>query len=249
MTDKITEMLSGLAPEASEGGTDIIGMLTAKIFALLPPEALAFYQANRMVCLLGCICVLMVLAVQGYKLFKMLMYAGSAYAFAYLGMMYLAPKLPASVTSLIPEGVQADAVVAILCALIAVFLTRCAYNFMIMLLGGVAGYFLGAKVVYGMLIQHFHTLEFLQHEVVKHVVGGALAVVLAILFILLFKHLFMVIASFGGSVAAALVLQSLVMPAGDMTIKIAFAVLGFALGIFCIVHQYKQEEKDMEIVF
>ena len=59
----------------------------------------------------------------------------------------------------------------------------------------------------------------------------------------------MVVSSFGGSIGAALALQAVVMPAGGKTIQIAFAVLGAAFGIYCIVRQYKQEEKDLEIVY
>lgn len=246
--EDITNMASGIMPELPSGG-DIFAMLEEKIISLLPAGILTFYESNKTLFLLGSICVLLLLAVQGYKLFKMLMYAGSAFLFAYIGLNFLAPKIPANILSFVPQSVKADMLVAILCALIAVFLTRCAYNFMIMLLGGVAGYFLGAKVLYGMLIEHFHTLEFLKFDFVPHVVGGVIAVIFAILFILLFKHLFMLISSFGGSVAAGLILQSLVMPDGGTPIKIAFAVLGGAFGIYCIVHQYKEEEKDMEIVF
>lgn len=244
----ITNMASGVMPELPSGG-DIFAMLEGKIMSLIPPQIMAIYEGNKTLFLLGSICVLLLLAVQGYKLFKMLMYAGSAFLFAYIGLNFLAPKIPANYLSFVPAGVKAEMLVAILCALIAVFLTRCAYNFMIMVLGGVAGYFLGAKVIYGMLIEHFHTLEFLKFDFIPHVVGGALAVVLAIIFILLFKHLFMTISSFGCSIAAGLILQSLVMPDAGTPIKIAFAVLGGAFGIYCIVHQYKEEEKDMEIVF
>ncbi len=244
----ITNMASGIMPELPSG-VDIFAMLEEKIISLLPAGILTFYESNKTLFLLGSICVLLLLAVQGYKLFKMFMYVGSAFLFAYIGLNFLAPKIPENILSFVPEGVRSDMLVAILCALIAVFVTRCAYNFMIMLLGGVAGYFLGAKVLYGMLIEHFHTLEFLKFDFIPHVVGGIIAVVLALLFILLFKHLFIIISSFGCSIVAALILQSLVMPGAGTSIKIAFAVLGVAFGIYCVVHQYKEEEKDMEIVF
>ncbi len=234
----------------------IIGMISgayntvfAQIWALIPPGILAFYQANRAACLLGIICILMLFALEGYKIFKMAMYVGSAFLFGYFGMVYFAPLLPQSVTSFIPAGIQVNVIVALVCALVAIFLTRCAYDFMIMLLGGALGYLLGSTVLYNLLLKYFHTLDFLKLPAVKHVVGGAIAAVVAILFILLFKHLFMILTSFGCTVAAALVLQNLVMPGAEMTIKVAFAIFGFALGIYCVVRQYRQEEKDMEIVF
>ncbi len=247
MGDKITNAVSGMIPDVSN--LDIIGMLKEKLFSIIPPSLMQLYMAHQVLVTIGLICVLLLLAVKGYKIFKTVLYAGGAFAFAYLGYTIVAPKLPASVTSFLPPSLKADVIVAVLLALVAIFLTRCAYNFMIMILGGVAGYFLGASVIYGLILKHFHTLTFLQIPAVKYIIGGVFSAMFAILFILLFKHLFMLLTSFGCSVAAAALLKTIVMPEGSSVILGAFAVVGIAFGIYCIVHQYKQEEKDMEIVF
>ena len=244
----ITNMLSGVLPETAPK-LDIMGTLTAQVMNLIPAELMAFYNANKVICLFAAMCILMLLAVQGYKLFKMLLYSGSAFLFAYLGFKFLAPQVTEAVVGLVPETIQVDVLVAIFCALFAVFLTRCAYSFMLMILGTVAGYFLGSSVIYNTMIKHFHTLTFLQNDIVKHVIGGIIGVIFAVLFILMFKHLFMVLTSFGCSVGSALILQTLLMPAADSTIKVAFAILGFVIGIYCVVRQYRDEEKDLEIVF
>ena len=252
MGDQITNMISGALPKGEAPQIDVMGIITNEIFKIIPPGVLEFYNTNMLLCQLGLICVFMLLALQGYKLFKMGLYAGSAFVFGYVGLKHLAPLVAGYIAPHIPAelGIKVDALIAIVCALIAVFLTRCAYNFMILALGGLAGYFLGSSVIYGALVEHFHTLDFLtQFTAVKHIVGGILAGVLGILFILLFKHLFMVITSFGCSIGAAMLLQMLVMPAAGNPIKIAFAILGFALGIYAIVRQYREEEKDTEIVF
>ncbi len=252
MGDFLSNLTSGALPEGGAGKLDIMGTLTAEITKLIPPGVLAFYNANTVLCQLGLICIFVLLAIQGYKLFKMAMYAGSAFLFGYFGLKFLAPKLAPMIGGFIPAeaGIKVDVLIAIVCALIAVILTRVAYNFMIMVLGGALGYYLGSTVIYGALINYFHTLEFLtKFEVVKHIVGGVFAGILGILFILMFKHLFIIFTSFGGSIGAGLALQLMVMPAAGLPVKIAFAVLGLALGIYAIVHQYREEEKDMEIVF
>lgn len=248
----ITNLIPGGASQGGAGQVDLLGLLTSELMKLVPAGVLEFYNKNMVLCQLGLICAFVLLAIQGYKLFKMAMYAGSAFLFGYLGYTLLAPKVAPLVSGAIPAeiGVKVDVLLAILCALLAVILTRIAYNFMIMILGGALGYYLGSTVVYGALINYFHTLDFLvKFPVVKHIVGGILAAILGILFILLFKHLFMIVTSFGGSIGAGLILQAMVMPTANLAIKIAFAVVGVALGIYAIVRQYREEEKDMEIVF
>ena len=256
----ITTTISGLLPESmpdlgsigtSIASFDIIAIIESKIAGLLPAEILTLYTANRAICLLGFAFLLLLIGVQGYKIFKSLLYVAGAVGFAYVGYTYLVPYMPESFVSVLPEGMDAKVIVAVACALIAVFLTRCAFPFMIMILGAGSGYLLGSMVIYGKLIEYFHTLTFLQEneQVVKTIIGGALAAVFGIVFILMFKHLFMVATSFGCPVLAGLALQKILMPAGDQNVLIAFALVGVAFGIYCVVHQYKQEEKDMEIVF
>lgn len=250
MGDKLTGMLSGFLPEGGAPKIDIMASLTEQLTNAIPPELMAIYEANSAIVLLATVSILVLLAIQGYKLFKMVMYAGSAFLFGWLGYQFLAPNLAHFFEGMLPMDIKLDALIALACGLIAVLLTRCAYNFMIMMLGGVAGYFLGSTVIYGALINYFYTLEFLtKFEAVKYIVGGVFAGILGILFILMFKHLFMILTSFGCSIGAALIVQSLLMPTASDAVKIAFAVLGFTLGIYAVCRQYREEEKDMEIVF
>lgn len=216
---------------------------------LLPAPLQEIYNTHTVICLIGVAAVLCLLAFEGYKIFKMLLYAGGAVGFGVVGYWYIAPEVPANIKGMIPPIVDADVLIAILCALLAVFLCKCAYTFMIMILGGVCGYFLGSMYVYGLLLKHFNTLKFLEMPVVKHIVGGAIAAVAVLLFILLFKHLFIIGTSFGGTIAAALLVQKILIPAADDNMKICFVILAVALGVFAVVRQYKEEEKATEIVF
>jgi hypothetical protein len=66
---------------------------------------------------------------------------------------------------------------------------------------------------------------------------------------LMFKHVFMVGSSFGLLGFAGLLMQKLVAPTADDMLKFSFILFGVAVGIFAVVHQYKEEEKSLEIVF
>lgn len=233
---------------------DVINLdaITAKVSELvnmLPAPILALYQEHTVICLMAVVCALALLAFEGYKLFKMALYVVSAVSFGVVGFWYLAPIIPENIRAMVPEIVEFDVLVAVACALVAFIICRCAYTFMIMILGGVVGYFVGSTVVYDLLLTHFDTLEFLKMDMVKHIVGGAIASVMVLIFIVMFKHLFIIGTSFGGTLSAALVLQSILIPAADDNMVICFIILGIALGVFALMRQYKEEEKAMEIVF
>lgn len=239
------------AIESITGAIDINAFIEKikSLLELLPAPVKELYQQNTMLCLMAVTCLLALLAFEGYKIFKMLLYSGGAFGFAYVGYQFIAPVLPDNIKEMIPDMVNADVLVAVLCALIAVFICKCANTLMIMILGGVCGYFAGSTFVYDILVDYFNTLDFLKLDMVKHIVGGAIAAVCVLLFILFFKHAYIVGTSFGCAIAAALVAQSALVPTADVTLKLSFALVGVALGIFAVVHQYKEEEKAMEIVF
>lgn len=228
-----------------------IETLTAPLYdliAMIPPEVIAVYNNYKPVVLMAAICLLVLFAFEGYKLFRLVVYAGGAFGFAYIGYNFIAPLLIPSLEGMVPDIININALVAVLCAVVAIFLTRFAYNFVIMLLGGGAGYLLGSMVVYKILVGYFDTLDFLKAGYVKHIVGGIFAAIFGILFILLFKHVFMILTSFGCLIDAALMLQMLLVPNADWTVKICFILVGIAVAVFAVVRQYKEEEKANEIL-
>lgn len=240
---------SALATVQEVVNLDAIIAKVGELVNLLPAPILALYQEHTVICLMAVVCALGLLAFEGYKLFKMALYAVSAVAFGTVGFWYLAPVIPENIKAMVPEVVEFDVLVAVACALVAILICKCAYTLMIMILGGVVGYFVGSTVVYNLLLTHFNTLEFLKMEMVKHIVGGAIASVMVLIFILMFKHLFIIGTSFGGTISAALVLQNILMPAADDNMKICYIILAIAIGVFGLMRQYKEEEKAVEIVF
>ncbi len=216
---------------------------------LLPAPILELYQTHTVIFMMVAACLLVLLAFEGYKIFKMLLFAGSAIGFGIIGFWYLAPVIPADIKAYVPAIVEVDVLVAILLALIAIFLCKVAQPLMIMILGGLTGYLVGSTLVYTLLVNHFNTLDFLKMDAVKHIVGGAIASVMVLIFLLFFKHIYIVGTSFGGVIAAGLMVQSILLPAADDSMKICFIILAVALGIFALCRQYTEEEKAMELVF
>ena len=226
----------------------VIARLT-EYWGMIPEGVFDFYYEHRVPCLIVAICLMALIAFEGYKLFKMAMYIISAGAFAIGGYYFIAPIVAQYTAGVIPEFVKVEALVAIICALIAVFLTRCAYTFMIMILGGVCGYAFGYIYLWRVIRDFFNTLQFLRDPIARYIIGGVCAAVCVLLFILLFKHVFIVGSSFGAMAFAGILLQKLVVPTADDMLKMSFILFGIAVGIFAVVRQYKEEEKAMEIVF
>ena len=208
-----------------------------------------FYAQHRIFCYLLAIAGLLLIAFEGYKLFKMALYAGGATAFAALGYLYLAPLVADYTKGMIPEIVNTYVLVAVICGLVAVFLTKFAFNFMIMILGGGCGFLFGYMYVWRVLTAYFNTLEFLKLFPARCIIGGVFAAIAGLLFILIFKHVFMVGSGLGSAVFASILLRKVLVPGGDDNVKICFVVFGAILAIFAIIHQYKEEEKSQEFYF
>lgn len=215
----------------------------------IPQPIMDFYNANTAVCSIVIICLLVLVAFEGYRLFKMALYVVSAGAFAIGGFLFIAPEVSSYLDGIIPDIVVVDILIAAFLGLLAVFLTRCAYNFMIMLLGAIAGYFVGSMLVVDLLRGYFNTLEFLQNDITAIIVGVLCAGLFALIFILMFKHCFMIGTSFGCLILAAYMICKLLIPTADAMVKLAAILVGIAVGVFACVRQYREEEKALEIVF
>lgn len=220
--------------------------LIDKLVGMIPAPLMAIYNEHKVLFLLALVCILALVAFEGYRFFRMLTYAGSAFLFGLVGYWYISPMVADTLQPMLPDVLDVHVLVAVVCALVALLLCCIAFNLMIFILGGGAGFMLGTTVVYSFLVTFFSSLTFLQTDTVKYIVGGVLAVICALIFTLMFKILFMLATSFGGSIAAALILQSILVPGGDGNVKIAFAILGVVLGILALIRQRKQEN---DIIF
>ncbi|MBQ8413966.1 MAG: hypothetical protein IJX58_01805 [Clostridia bacterium] len=216
--------------------------IVEKVVALVPGQVMDIYNTHKVLCILALVCILGVIAFEGYKVFRMVTYAGSAFLFGLIGFWYIAPALEGTLKPMIPEMLDYHTLVGVVCALIAIVLCACAFKFAIFIVGGIAGYVLGSGYIYGMLVSFFDSLTFLQNDTVKTVVGGIFAVLGALVFALMFKFVFVATTSFGGAIGACVLLQSILIPGANDTIKIAFEVAGIILAILALIRQHKQEE-------
>lgn len=224
-----------------------------QLIGFLPAPINGYVQQFKVLFAIVAASLFVLLAFEGYKLFKMGMYVIGAAGFGIVGYMFVAPYVRETLTTFLADiklsMINPDVLVALLLALFSIFLTRCAYNGMLMLMGLAIGYYVGNNVLTGYVVNYFNTLEFLKDDVTGIVIGGLCGAVLAILFILLFKHIFMIATSFGCMVVAAYLTCSFLIPTADTTILLAFIILGIAIGVYACWYQYKEEEKSLEIVF
>ena len=209
----------------------------------------AFYTDHKALCLIVAICLLALIGLEGYKLFKLVLYVGGAAGLAYCGYAFIAPMVSEYLVGTIPDFLSIEAVIAVVLGLLAIVLVRCAYSMAIMVLGSVAGYFFGSMFIHGQLVNFFSTLEFLQGDTAKYIIGAVFVPIFGILFLLVFKHAFLILSSFGGMIGASYLLKMLLVPVADETIKFAFILFGAAVGLFAVVRQYKDESRSMEILF
>jgi hypothetical protein len=118
-----------------------------------------------------------------------------------------------------------------------------------MFLGGAFGFLGGYVYAWRVLKSFFSSLDFLDTKGARLIIAGVCAAVCVLFFILLFKHLLIAATSFGCMIAAGIFLQKLACPGADDQLKLCFILVGCAVAVFAIVHQYKEEEKSFEILF
>ena len=261
MIDQVMQMFSGInlggmsAMDILEKIKDVlmISEVIAKLkglYGLIPAQVFDIYAKYRVPVLIAAICVLVLLAFEGHKLFKMALHVALPAGAAIGGYMFLAPFVAKYADKLpIPDYVEISALVAIVCALVGLFISKCAYNFVIMLLGGAVGYAFGHFYLWHVIKNFFSSLSFLDTNIARYIIGGVCASVLVLVFVLLFKHVFIIGSSFGCMAVAALLLQKVAVPTANDMMKGCFVLVGIAVAVFAVVHQYREEEKSYEILF
>jgi hypothetical protein len=221
-------------------------------WGLIPQGVFEFCAKYERYMLIFAVCLLALLAFEGHKIFKMLLFVGIPTGCAIVGMKYIAPWLAPYILGAVPgfpEFANLDALIGVALALVGLFIARCAYNFIVMFLGGAFGFLFGYMYVWRVLRNFFSSLDFLNTDGARLIIAGICAAVFVLFFILLFKHVLIAVSSFGCMAGSAIFLQKLVCPGADDQMKWCFVLVGCAVAVFAIVHQYKEEEKSFEILF
>ena len=230
----------------------LVGKVINKLqeyWGMIPQGVFEFCAKYEKYVLVFAVCLLVLLAFEGHKIFKMTLFVGIPTGCAIVGMKYLAPFLSGYLAHYVPEFANFDAIVGIAFALVGLFIARCAYNFVIMFLGGACGFLFGYVYAWRVLRDFFDSLQFLQKDGARLIIAGVCAAVAVLFFILLFKHVLIAASSFGCMTGAAILLQKFVCPDASDEMKWCFVLVGCAVAVFAIVHQYKEEEKSFEILF
>lgn len=195
--------------------------------------------------------LLILLAVQGYKIFRSLLYVVAAVGLGFAGHLYLAPRVSSIIVSKFPivNAVDVDVAIAFICAMFGILIVHLTYEFVVFCMGGAAGFLLGYFFVAQKLAAYFFNLGFLKHKIAQIAIGCVCAMIVAILFLLLFKHLYIMITSVGFMGLSGYILYRQVMPTPKTAIAFGFIAVCAIIGIFMMVHQYEEEEKRTEYRF
>ncbi|MBR6736908.1 MAG: hypothetical protein IKL82_00895 [Clostridia bacterium] len=206
--------------------------------------------------------LVLILAFNSYKMFKLLIGIAGAVGGAYAGYTFLVPLLP--LEGVLP-GVNLGAVIALACAGIGALVGYFLYMVGIFAIGGWVGWTIGLSIL-ASIVSSGSTAEFFQQEYAVYIFGGVGALILAILFVSLFKHVMIIIPSLVLCTSISSVLGLYVgfdfkqIPAILSELKLGnpveidftttiivigvFAVIGLIVGIFAMSHQYKVEKEN-----
>ena len=173
----------------------------------------------------------------GFRFFKLsLIVSGAAWGYSF-GMVTVGMIIGDSITAF-----NAAAIAGIASAIIFAILTPKFYKVVIYVYGGLLGALIGFVVPYA-------TLSAFGFDVVGLITGIILAIVLAVpgakLLYRIFKPYIIIGTSILGSIFAMAFVSLLIFRANEIAFEI-FVLLGFVLGIFATVVQFKMN-KDREL--
>lgn len=232
--------------------TNFMKGIAEKLVAMIPAGVLDFYAAYKVPILIVLIALCVVLSLEGYKIFKALLYVIAVGGLGFVGFKYVAGFVLAKFGSMLPAapyGISYEALIPCILALIGVFLVKFAYKFSIMLLGGACGFAIGYLFIANMMISMFPTLTFLNSNSAKAVIGLIFAGILGVGFILLFKHVFILVTALGCMATAGYLTFMVIMPEGTAEHKLIGLALGALVGIYSTIHQYNEDQRATDIRF
>ena len=186
--------------------------------------------------LLGCI----VLAFYGYRILKFALVAIGAIGFGVLGNMILAP-LALGAMGEVSTDFNLAVIIGLVCAAIGALLINFLYKLAIFVSGAAVGYYIGT-FVYVWLAGRFTDVAFFAEEYAPIVVGAVCALLVGLLFLFLFKFVYILSTSVGGMVSAGYVLATSIVTVPNPVVTYVCLGLGLVVGIIALVHQFKTAE-------
>ncbi len=222
-----------------------------KVVGMIPAPIISIFESYKIPAFIVLIALCVLMSLEGYKIFKGVLYVAVPSALAFVGYKFVAGFVLSKVGGMLPAslGLSYEAIIAFLFAIIGVFFVKFAYKFTIMMLGGALGFAIGYFAVANLIAQFFPTLTFLTSMPAKLIISLLCAGIMGIFFILLFKHLFILISALGFMALAGFLTVMLVMPSAPLLYKLVGAALGLIVGIYSTIHQYNEEQRAVDIRF
>lgn len=174
----------------------------------------------------------------GYKLYKISIAMNGAIVFGLVGYIVSAFMLSAVV---LPLGIDLPAVIGLVCAGLGAIIAHYLFRFGMMLIGVVLGFVLGSFVVLPMVQSFMPAL--LEAESAKYWIVGVCLFLCSALFVICYRFVFIFFYSVLGMTIVSVVAGAMIFPASGIFVWILFAVIGFVIGIFAAIHQYKTFSK------
>ncbi|MBR3680675.1 MAG: hypothetical protein IKL79_01570 [Clostridia bacterium] len=189
---------------------------------------------------IGFCLALVLLAFYSYRILRVELSASAAIGGGALGYLVLAPLILSKIQGL-PDGVDFAAVIGIACAILGWIIAWALHKLAIFLVGAGGGFYAGMYVFIFVALK-WPEVEFLHSEAFFWIVCGVLALAAGIIFVYLFKPLYILVTAVGGTVAAAYLLGASVFGANVNNVQYLTPVLtaGAILGIIAAVVQFKK---------
>ena len=189
---------------------------------------------------LGIVIALIILAFYGYRLWSFEVKIIVAIALGVVGWSLATAYRP---LESIPEGINLPVIIGIACAILGAVIAKFLFKLSIFASGAFLGFSLGSVVFYPLLLGILTDVAFMYEPYMIYVVGGVFALLLGIIFVTLFKHVYIIISSLGGMITAGFLVGTLIMPS-NAGIFVGVA-LGIVMGIVAMTKQYKMA-REME---
>lgn len=204
----------------------------------LPEWATNLINAYVFAFVLSSVVLLFILAFWGYKLLKACLAIAGAATFGIIGNTFIAPLVVPHTENLVPAWINVGGIIGMVLAGIGALLMVKLYKLGIFAEGAALGYFLGSTAT-GIILTYAPNLAFLNTPIGNIVVSCVLALILGVLFALLFKHIFILVTSVGGLCAAGVLIGSCFVFELNPVILTVSAGVGVIVGICAMVYQYK----------
>ena len=211
----------------------------------VPENIIDLLNSHFLLFVIGAVILLGLLAFFGYRFFKAILIIGGGVGAGYAGGVYLAEHVEKFITD---RGLELDFIdwtfaVALVCAIIGALLVAFAYRAIIFLGGGAAGGYVGYTVIAPKLAEKLPDVALLQSQVGTILVAVLLGLVCALVFLLLFKFIFIVATSLGGMAGAIFLAVYAVYPTVPQMIAIGILAVGAVIGIFPMLRQFKADNR------